>query len=86
MADKVKESVKTGALAKDDLIRGPVAEPHTEFDDALGAGAAGASVGNATSDPVSNGMAGVLGFAGGCCESDGKGSGVPSSSCRFYIR
>jgi hypothetical protein len=84
MADKVKESVKTGALAITDLIRGPVADPHAEFDDALGAGAVEASVGKATSDSVSNGM-GVLGFEGVWCESDGKGSGAPSSSCLFYI-
>ena len=64
MADKVKESTKTGALAAADLIRGPVAELHAEFDDALAAGAAGASVGNATSDSVSNGRVGVLSFAG----------------------
>ena len=85
MADKVKESVKTGALGIADLIRGPVDEPHAELDGALDAGATEASVGKATSDSVSNGrVCGALGFAGVCCESDGKGSGAPSNSCLFY--
>lgn len=86
MADKVKESVKTGVLGIADLIRGPVGEPHAELDGAPDAGTAEASVGKATSDSVSNGrVCGALGFAGVCCESDGKGSGAPSSSCLFYI-
>jgi len=87
MADKVKESVKTGALATVDLIRGPVDEPHAELEGAEDAGVAEGSVGKASSDSVSNGRVwwGVLGFAGVCCEIDGKGSGAPSSSCFFYI-
>jgi len=85
MADKVKESVKTGALATVDLIRGPVDEPHAELEGAEGAGTAEGRVGKASSDSVSNGwVRGVLGFAEVCCESDGKGSGAPSSSCLLY--
>jgi len=51
MDDKVKESVKTGALLTVGLIRGPAADPQTEL--ALTVGAAETSEGKAASEVVS---------------------------------
>jgi hypothetical protein len=55
MDDKVKDSVKTGALLTLGLIRGPVADPQTE--EALVFGVAETREGKATSSVVSKGRA-----------------------------
>lgn len=68
MADKSNVSVKTGVLVTAALIRGPVADPQAELETLLVVGAAETSVGKASSDSVSTGAGGVLGFTGaaGC--------------------
>lgn len=82
MDDKVKESVKTGALLTLGLIRGPAADPQTEV--TLIDGAAETSEGKAASEVVSKGRAcGGLDCAEVGWDRDGKGSGAPSSSCLF---
>lgn len=52
MDDKLNESVKTGALLTLGLIRGPVADPHTEV--VLVVGTAEAREGKAASSVVSS--------------------------------
>ena len=59
MDDKLNESVKTGALLTLGLIRGPVADPHTEV--VLVVGAAEASEGKAASSVVSKVEVGTCG-------------------------
>lgn len=82
IAERVKESVKTGVLMTLGLMRGPEAPPQAGAVTLEGADAAEAREGNADSDPVSNDPRGGRALcAGDGVESlrTGNGSGAPSS-------